>query len=241
MRFRVELLLDNELIPKDKNRIIVSLFKHCFSSYSKSFYTELYEKSLNRAKSFTFSLYMGQCQFLRNEIVIPDKRMNLNFSTCDSRDGIMFYNSFLSKIGSKYPVQNNSIEISKITLIREKPIIQDEAIFKTLSPISVREHSGDNRTTWYHSLSDENGQEVFINNLRYQLENRFGKDRQLDMDELEFEILRNKEVKVKHYNIEVLGNISLLKIKAKPYLLDYIYKAGIGSQRSTGFGMIDLV
>ena len=63
----------------------------------------------------------------------------------------------------------------------------------------------------------------------------------MDINEVEFEVLANKEVKVKHYGIEVLANICKLKFKAKPYILDYLYKAGIGSQRSTGFGMIDLV
>ena len=55
------------------------------------------------------------------------------------------------------------------------------------------------------------------------------------------EILSNKEVKVKHYDIEVLGNICYVKIMGKPYILDYLYKAGIGSQRNSGFGMVDLV
>ncbi|MGI6588104.1 MAG: CRISPR-associated endoribonuclease Cas6 [Peptococcia bacterium] len=61
------------------------------------------------------------------------------------------------------------------------------------------------------------------------------------MEEVEFEVLDNKEVKVKNYDIEVLANICYLKIRGKSYILDYLYKAGIGSQRSTGFGMVDLV
>lgn len=80
-----------------------------------------------------------------------------------------------------------------------------------------------------------------MNNLRHQLIDEFGEDRLLDMEELKFEVLANKEVKVKHYGIEVLGNICHIKIMGKPYILDYLYKAGIGSQRNSGFGMVDLV
>lgn len=240
MRFNVELLLDNEVIPKDKNRIIISLLKNNFSSYDRDYYSELYEETPNNMKSFTFALYMGNCKFLREEIFIPEKKIILNFSTHDIRDGIMFYNSFLKNKGLKYPIKDNMIKINRISLNKEKTITDDEAIYKTLSPISVREHHGDNKKTWYHSLDNEKGQEIFINNLKYQLIDEFGEERILDIEEVEFEILANKEVKVKHYDIEVLGNICHMKIIGKPYILDYLYKAGIGSQRNSGFGMVDL-
>ncbi len=241
MRFNVELLLDNEVIPKDKNRIIISLLKHNFKSYDKNYYSELYEETPNNMKSFTFALYMGNCKFLREEILIPEKKIILNFSTNDIRDGIMFYNAFLTNKGLEYPIKDNVMKINKINLSKEKTITSDEVIYRTLSPISVREHHGDNKKTWYHSLDNKKGQEVFMDNLKYQLIDEFGEDRLLDIEEVKFEVLKNKEVKVKHYSIEVLGNICYLKIMGKPYILDYFYKAGIGSQRNAGFGMLDLI
>ena len=192
MRFNVELLLDNEVLPKDKNRIIISLLKNNFSSYDKDYYSELYKETPNNMKSFTFSLYMGSCKFLREEIFIPEKKIVLNFSTHDIRDGIMFYNAFLKNKGLKYPIKDNVMKINKISLNKEKMIIDDEAIYKTLSPISVREHHGDNKKTWYHSLDNEKGQEIFMNNLKYQLIDEFGEKRILDIEEVEFEVLANK-------------------------------------------------
>jgi len=241
MRFSVEILLDNEKLPKDKNRIIISLMKHNFYSYDRDYYNELYEESQNKMKSFTFSLYMGDCKFLREEIIIPSKKIILNYSTYDIKDGIMFYNSFLKNKGIKHPIKNNALMINRINLVREKPIIGDEVVFTTLSPISVREHNGDNKRTWYHTLTDKKGQEVFLNNVKYQLLDYFGEERLLDINEIEFEVLKNKEVKVKHYGIEVLANICKIKMKAKPYILDFLYKGGVSSQRSSGFGMVDLV
>lgn len=241
MRFNVELLLKNELIPKDKNRIFISLIKNNFKNYDKDYYNQLYEDVQNKMKDFTFSVYMGNSKFLREEILIPGKKIILNFSTSSMEEGIMFYNSFLQNKGKEYPIKNNLIKINKINLNLEKAIVEDKATYKTLSPISVREHSGDNKKTWYHSLNDEKGKEIFKDNLKYQLVSKFSEDRILDIEEVEVEVLVNKEVKVKHYNIEVLGNICNIRIKGKPYILDYLYKSGIGSQRSSGFGMVDLV
>jgi CRISPR-associated endoribonuclease Cas6 len=123
----------------------------------------------------------------------------------------------------------------------EKVITNDYATYRSMSPVVVREHKGDNDKTWYHSLNEEKGREIFMKNLKYQLLDTFGEERKLDIDEIEFQVIGNKEVKVKHYGIEVLSNICKLRICAKPYILDYLYKSGIGSRKSSGFGMLDLV
>jgi CRISPR-associated endoribonuclease Cas6 len=240
MRFKVELILEDKAIPKDKNRIFLSLIKHNYMSYDKDYYEDLYEVNTNKRKKFTFSLYMANCVFTRDEIIIPEKKIIMNFSTNDMRDGIIFYNSFLQNKNKVYPIKNNNLRINKIYLNNEKAIMDNQIEFVTMSPISIREHKGDNKKTWYHSLNNEKGKEILLNNLNHQLLNEFGESRILDFKEIEIDILTNKEVKVKNYDIEVLANICKLKVKAKPYILDYLYKAGIGSQRSSGFGMVDL-
>jgi len=126
VRFSVELLLENDRIPKDKNRIILSIMKSYFSSYSEQYYEKLYEVRQNRIKDFTFSLDMGNCKFLREEILTPDPKIHLNFLAYDYEDGIMFYNSFLNSKGKEHPVKNNTIKIGKITMKKGKTIFSDE-------------------------------------------------------------------------------------------------------------------
>lgn len=242
MRFTVELDLEKDKIPKDKNRLILSLLKKAFSSYDDEYYKELYESEENKMKSFTFSLYMGDCKFLREEILIPNKRISLNFSTYSNKDGIMFYNSFLALKGKKNNIENNTITVKKINMVQEKPILDNEVIFKTLSPIVVREHYGDNSKTWFHSLKDKKGQEIFKNNLIYQLTEELGENASIDINNIEFTPANTmKIVKVKNYGIEVHSNIGKIKIKAKPYILDCLYKSGVSSLRSSGFGMLEIV
>lgn len=242
MRFGVELNLGKDRISKDKNRIFISLLKSNFESYDKKYYQNLYEATENMTKNFTFSIYMGKCEFLREEILIPDKKVCLNFSTYDNENGIMFYNSFLSNIGKQINIKDNTMKIKKINLLKEKAILSDEIIFKIMSPLVAREHRGDNKTTWYHSLQTEEGQVVLLENIKHQLRDVFGEKSMLDIEEIDIAIERNmKQVKVKNYGIEVLGNLGFIKVDAKPYLLDYLYKAGIGSKRSSGFGMVDIM
>lgn len=242
MRFSVELLLEKDTIPKDKNRIMLSIIKSCIQSCYKEYYEELYETSQNRIKDFCFSLYMPEAKFLREEIVIPYKKIILNFSAYKPKDGLMVFNSILGNRGKEFPIKNNSITIKKVSLRKEKDIFTNEVIFRALSPIVVREHKGNNKKTWYHSLNSKEGQEVFLSNLKHQLEDVFGEMGLLDSQEISIELSKNnKEVKVKNYGIEVLSNIAKIRIKAKPYILNYLYKAGIGSKRGSGFGMLEIV
>lgn len=241
MRFCVELLLNNEKFPKDKNRIIISLLKHCYEEYDKDYYDSLYESNKNEIKSFTFSLYMGNCKFEREEIIIPEKKIILNFSTSSIEDSIYFYNSILQAKNKPYEIKGVSLTVNKINIIKEKIIAENFLDLRVLSPIVVRDHSGQNDETWYYSLNEEKGKEIFNSNLKQQLLDEFGTARELDINEIEIQVVSNKEVKIKHYGIEVLSNIARLNIKAKPYILDYLYKSGIGSRRSQGFGMIDSV
>lgn len=242
MRFQVEILLENDMIPKDKNRIMLSMLKSCFSSYSEEYYNSLYANTQNKIKDFTFSLNLGNCKFLREEILIPNKKIYFNFSAYNYEDGIMFYNSILQNKGKEHRISDNILTIKKIALVKEKIIYSNEVIFKVMSPIVVREHNGDNKKTWYHSLGTEKGQAIFIENLKYQLRDVFGERVSYDLNDLSVKISEDhKEVKVKNYGIAVLSNIAKIKIKAQPYILDYLYKAGIGSKRGSGFGMVDIV
>lgn len=241
MRFSLEISLKEDKIIKDKNRMFISLIKHSLEKYDKDYYNYLYEGEANKVKSFTFSLYMGNCIFEKEEILIPNKKIILNFSTSSMEDSLYFYNSFLGQRGKPYPIKRNTLTINKINLVKEKLIVDEEAIFKTLSPIVVREHKGSNNDTWYYSLNQEKSKKVFMKNLKKQLLKEFGEEKRLDIDEVEVVILNNKEVKIKHYSIEVLSNICRINIKAKLYILDYLYKAGVGSRKSQGFGMLDLV
>ncbi|QNO13735.1 CRISPR-associated endoribonuclease Cas6 [Alkalicella caledoniensis] len=184
---------------------------------------------------------MGKCKFLREEIYIPHKKITLNFSTHSNEDGVMFYNSILSNRSKKISIKDVVMTINSINLVKEKTIYNDVITFKTLSPIVVREHSGENKSTWYHSLKDEKGQIIFKANLQHQLQDVFGSQVLYDCKDIKlFFSSSNREVKVKNYGIEVLGNIGRIQIEAKPYILEYLYKAGIGSKRGMGFGMVDI-
>ncbi|HAS91482.1 MAG TPA: CRISPR-associated endoribonuclease Cas6 [Clostridiales bacterium] len=240
MRISAVFSLEQNSIDKDKNRIFISILKNILESYDVNVYKKFFESGPVR-KSYCFALYMKDAEFTRDKIIIPYKKIVLKLSTADLEDAIHIYNAFLQNIRRTFKIRENELKLDKISIEREKKIYDDNVIFISLSPILIREHEGDNKKTWYHTLNDEKGRMLFLNNLKIQLLEEFGRDRILDIEEVKVNVLSNKNVKVKNYSIEVAGNLCTFEMHAKSYILEHVYKAGIGSQKSTGFGMLDLL
>lgn len=237
MRYQIVISLDSDEIPKDKNRMFLSFIKHHIAENDKRFFESLYIKGETNRKDFTFSLYMSECEFLRETIRIPNKRICLNFSTHDLSTGIQFYNAMINGRGREYSYKGITMKIEKIELKQEKTFMIESATFKSLSPCVIREHDGKTNKDWFYSLDSKKGRTLFVENARGQILESI-KDSSYDLADIRISLIKNKEVTVKHYGIEVLANICMFKMEAKPYILEYFYKAGIGSFKSTGFGML---
>lgn len=240
MRFTVDIFLGSPRIPKDKNRMILSLIKHCLSEADPTYFQGVYEDGGVSPKNFTFSLYMHQCKFHREEIEVPFQKIKLNLSTYDLDLGLQLFHAMMKKSRRTYEYKGYSLTVGQVRLQKEKVITLERAVFRSMSPCVAREHQGDNKSTWFHSLSEEKGREIFLSNLRAQAERIFPHSGE-DIQGLSMAVLRNKEVKVKHYGVEVLGNVVMFELRGKSYLLDYFYKAGAGSMKSTGFSMLEIV
>ncbi len=238
MRYCVKIEVDNDSIPIDKNRMILSFIKHFLQLSDNDFYRELYNQSNTNRKKFTFSLYLKNSKFKRNIILLPNKIMCLYLSTSDMLFGIEFYNAMITGKGKKYEYKGITMVIKDISTIPEKLISNEEAIFKTLSPIVIREHSEDK--TWYYDINDEVGKKFFIQNLKYQLLDEL-KESKYDIEDIDIKIITNKKVLVNYYGIYVQSNLCVFKMSAKKNILTHLYTSGIGSLKSAGFGMLDLV
>lgn len=239
MRFSVSIDLNQVKIPKDYSRMFLSLIKHFLSKNNPEVFHEMYGEGGCR-KNFTYSVYLGSCKFLKEEIELEEKKVHLTVSSFDTVLGIEIYNALLSGRFISYPYKENVLTIKSIKIQYEKPITKDEVTFKTISSIVVREHNKETNKDWFHSLSDETGKRLFLKNLKIQLLEVFP-DEKYDIEQVNIEVLKNKDVIVKHYGIEVLSNICVLKIMGRTYLNEYLYKAGIGSMKSTGFGMVTII
>ena len=252
MRIKLHFELENNIIPKDYRVLILSFIKHSLEKNFEKSYKEIYE-SKPIMKFFTFSVYLPKPKIEKDKIELDKNYFNAVFSIYDNKRFIEFYNSFNSMIIKNneenkehpYPLKDNKMRLKNITMENEKIITSNRAIIKFLSPLVVRKH-----------------EEITIN------EKRKGKDIYLDFndsdfnEQLNYSVTRlikdlklngmNSNVKlepcksarktvVDFKNVLIHSSIGEYIISGESELLNILYKTGIGSKRSGGFGMFDVI
>lgn len=252
MRIKLHFELENKIIPKDYRVLILSFIKHSLEKNFEKSYKEIYE-SKPIMKFFTFSVYLPKPKIEKDKIELDKNYFNAVFSIYDNKRFIEFYNSFNSMIIKNneenkehpYPLKDNKMKLKNITMENEKIITSNRAIIKFLSPLVVRKH-----------------EEITIN------EKRKGKDIYLDFndsdfnEQLNYSVTRlikdlklngvNSNIKlepcksarktvVDFKNVLIHSSIGEYIISGESELLNILYKTGIGSKRSGGFGMFDVI
>ena len=251
MRIKLHFELENNIIPKDYRILILSFIKNNLEKNFNESYKEIYGEKPT-VKFFTFSVYLPKPKIEKEKIELDRNYFNVLFSIYDNKQFIEFYNSFNSMIiknenkENSYPLKNNKMRLKNITTINEIIISSNRAIIKFLSPLVLRRH-----------------EEIAIN------EKRKGKDIYFDFNDSDFNeqinysvsrLIKdlklngvNSNIKLKPYNnlarktvvsfknILINSSIGEYILEGDSELLNILYKTGIGSRRSEGFGMFEVI
>ncbi len=239
MRLKMEFTLKKPECDVEYRRTFLSLLKNSFEMASDEVYQRFYGKG-TPMKPFTFAVYLHQPKFAGDVIHLNSTEIHLNFSTSLQDLGIYFYNSLIKRKlqFAPYPLANdNDMRLKRISLQKEKPIQTNEVVFKTISPFLVRLHKQESNSDEYltkqHTLLVSQMEE----NIRVQVAELLGRKERVEF----MPVLLKDGFPIKHYGSNVQGNTGIFKLTGHPEVLDFIYKTGIGSRRSEGFGMLDAV
>lgn len=230
--------------PLMYHMMIVSLIKESIKKSSKEYYEKLYvydNKKNKQIKNFTFSVFMNGYE-INGEIAEIKKGITVIISTPDLELGINLYNGLLNTKEFRY--KSFQLEKQHISLIKEKTINEDEATFKTLSAIAIK---------------NKEGKFIDINNEDYEKELNYISDLTLKThrgyglrEPLKFIPISMKKVVVKEEisGFKEITNKNIMYVNAYSGVfklvgaredLEELYKSGVGHRRSQGFGNIDLV
>ncbi|KAF2955461.1 CRISPR-associated endoribonuclease Cas6 [Marinitoga sp. 38H-ov] len=234
MKLKLIFNLKSKEIPKDYRRIFLSFIKKTLESYDKSVFEEYFKNKDPILKDYTFSVYFGKCRF-EETIKIENDNISMFFSTHSYKTGLYFYNAFMSMKFIEFSIKNNVLKLNNIIKLPEKNVYKNEITIKTLSPILIREHNKEEDKYYY--FDERNAIDILKNNINYQYNKLF----KCENDELDIKVLDFKKTTVLNYNKKLKSNLGIIKISGDKKMLDFIYKSGIGSKRSLGFGMVDII
>lgn len=162
----------------------------------------------------------------------------MTFSDADIGELIEFYNAFILMKYKPYSMNQNSMRLMAVK-IRNIPEIQDtELIIKMRSALIVRKHDSINNSDKYYTCKDLEFGEMVKENLSIFLEKL-----NLEMDISDFSItpLKGKKVVTRTWGRLVDGSIGIYKITGNLELLNFLRAAGLGTRRSIGKGMWEVI
>lgn len=237
MRYKLFFELENKEISIQYRKSILSFFKKSLSEYDMAKYEKLYHAKDPIIKPYTFAVFFRDSEFKENKIIVNSKEMELNISIADYEIAIILYNAFNHQRNKVFHLEHNSMTLKNIVLVPEKQINTDEVTIKFMSPLIVRQR--ENEKDYYYSIEGEKFLETLKINIKEQL--KLTNYPTEIIDTIKLEEINGRKTVIKFYEKQMEGTIGTFKLYGNKDLLSYLYKSGIGSRRSSGFGMFEVV
>ncbi|MDD5343484.1 MAG: CRISPR-associated endoribonuclease Cas6 [Smithella sp.] len=257
MRFMVEILLsgDQLVIPSDYRRNILSLIKEAINPNQSG--TDVYNQYYSQdriLKPFTFSVSFrtDETKNKKGIMHLTDPQLSLYFSASDPVFLIYVYNG-LVQLKKDYPLfPGLKAKTGHFNLEQQKIIRDPEVIFRTFSPILVRDTGEGRKTQNYLTVESPVFMDRLYHSVRYMCGKLLDGDYKLAQNDFAAEFINSKTVRINHYYKDkdtlrdskkelIEATAGIIKIKAPANVLQLIYDAGIGAKRSQGFGMLEIL
>lgn len=238
MRLKLVLKLQNEVLPIQYRKNILSFIKKSLSEYSEEYYKKLYDDKKPTIKPYAFSVFFKNPKIEGEQIILQEKEFEINLAIQDNEIAVALYNSFNHQKNKSFPINSNTWKLTNIIMLPEKSITSESINIKFQSPLVARNRQ--EQKDYYYSFTNP---EKFLETLRINIKE------QLQITDMPSEIVNTfkispiepKKVIVKFYEKQMETSVGTFNIEGDKRLLEYLYKAGMGSRRSSGFGMFQII
>ncbi len=235
MRLILKFKLEHEKFTNQYRNFLTSYFKFALSKEYYDEFSKYYENP--QTKNFTFTVFIKNLKHYNGLIISPNKEIIMTISSSEYKFIMLLYNSLLMNKNKKMNISpNNKIRLSQLSLTHLKEINNNEIKIKMLSPLLIRDRDIENNIDSYKTIKDDNFIKYLNDNLIY-----LAKSLNLNINKLEITPIKTKKVVVPVMQVRYDATIGTFKLKGDLETLNTLYKIGIGSRRSYGFGMFEVI
>lgn len=238
MQFKLQFKLENNVLPRSLDRLILSYLKAAAMKYDEELYNSLYDKSKSILKTYTFSYYLPGARFKDDKIELEKNEFSLFLSDYNQTELLLFFNSFQTMKFQKYPIKNNSMQLVSIYMQKLDEIKDNEIVIKIQSPLIVRRHNSEDNSDIYYTCETEGFADALKDNVRIFLEKA---GIRVSVDEFSIEVIKGKKVVATVFDRNTDASIGIYKLTGSCELLNILYMAGLGARRSEGHGKFEIV
>ena len=242
-RLKIDFELLENSFSKNYRSYILSFIKYVLQKGNSDFFSELYLSDKPLQKDFTFSVYVP---FAKNAFSIPYEQVpltkneiSISFSIFEYKTFIHFYNMFVNYKGkedtNKYP-----FIIKNISSINQKLITKTKVHIKFLSPLVLRQHDKNTNKDYYIDCFHPNFNDQLNISVNMMLQ-KFGlifDDIQIKLDPVAG---KSSKTVVKFKNTTIGCSYGQFILNGDVEILNLLYRTGIGSRRSEGLGMFEVL
>ncbi len=237
MRIKLKFKLDKNEISKEYRKAFMSFLKFGLTNLNDSkFYNVFYGDNIKN-KEITFSVKLIEPKFEGNIITLGSNILEINISTSNLKKALILNNAFTKMLHKKISLSSeNSWQLFSINVYDCKKINTEEILIKMQSPLCIREHKKA-ESDYYYSIANESFIEKATTILKEQIKNELG-------EEPEEFIIRKCEARktvIKHYKQNLECSIGTFILKSDKKTLQHLYDNGMGSRKSAGFGMFEVI
>ena len=239
---RLKCVFRTAVLPVTYNMLFLSLIKECIKSTNEKYFKSLfyYNDGINKkSKNYSFSVSLNRFVF-EKEVFKIDEEVYFTISSPDSKFFINIYNGLLKIDTFRY--KDFFLNKKRISLIQERIISENTIVFKTLSPICIKDKDGD-----YLDIEDAK----FTDGINYLadmiLKNFRGKG---ISSNLYFDPINMKKVVVKIDDDFFKGDKKKYMVNSYKGIfrlsgdiedLNLLYQLGLSFRRNQGFGMLEVI
>ncbi|WP_234407910.1 CRISPR-associated endoribonuclease Cas6 [Anaerosinus massiliensis] len=236
----VSLELAKPELAKDFRPVFVSFIKNNLSDCGEEFFQEFYKDRDSIAKKFTFGVRMNHPKFVGDTIQLGGNLISLTLSSADAKEMMLLYNAMIKNKKKTFPLKNqNHMQMKSIRLLPEQKVHKNEFVIKMLSPMVLREHNRETNIDRYVDCTCDDFAETAKKIVQAQL-SIFAMDENLVHGFTIVPVIPKKTV-VTAFDYHIDVSLGVYKLTGQPELLNFLYHAGIGSRRSQGFGMFEIL
>ena len=238
MRIKLEFELLKKEFPVDYTRPMISFLKCSLEGYDKTFYEKVFLNGTS-AKNYSFSCYFHKARFGQNYLTTEGNVMKVIFSCSNELDSALFLNAFIGQYKKPFRLPNdNNMTLKKIEVLPVVEVDKETVLVKFLSPLLVQKHCRENNKSWFYTPENIEFEDVLNYVLQRQLqESGTG----VKVESISLKPIQMKSLIVPVFGGKVPASGGTFELTSSPDVINYLYKAGIGSKRGAGFGLFVII
>lgn len=234
MRLILKFELKNKTFPSDYRRSILSVFKKALGNFEDGRFLDLIYNNTNDKGLVWGIKFPKGSHYEKDSIVLKDNKITIIANLYDTNKALMYYVSLLELEGTEFNLPHNTMVLKKVYHEKLRGISEDTVVFRTISPICIREHTRETNKDYYFAVGDKEFNSRLVENILSSIPT------ELDTSNLIIKHNLTKKV-TKGFGIHIQASDGDIYMKGNPNVLDYIYKHGIGAKRGSGYGMVEVV